>query len=74
MNTNTHLIKRAALKARVFAILAERRPHLAGKMTRVSGEFIDQCEGHLVRWLERELDQMPTTGKTVRLGFQARAS
>ena len=67
MDTNhTHLINRAAVRAFTFAALAEKRPALVHKMTRISGRYYAKGEACVAAWIERELASMPSVGKTIR--------
>lgn len=66
MTTKTRLLNRSAVRDKALAVLANTRPHLAGKMTRVSGEFYMRLEAWLVMRLELYVRDMPSVGKTLR--------
>lgn len=72
MTTNTRLINRTALKTITMAVLAERRPHLATKFSRIGGDFFDHVEHEFRAALDRAIDNAPTTGKTLHAGFTLR--
>ena len=56
------LINRSKVKE--FALLmAKARAH---KFTRVSGEFLAKCEGHLKEFIRNSVHRLPSKGKTIR--------
>lgn len=66
MHTKTSLLNRTAVRSKALATLAQRRPHLAAKFTRVSGEFLLAMEGALIVAIENRIQSMPSCGKTIR--------
>lgn len=50
----------------ILKMLAAVRPHLAGKMTRVSEETLVRLDARLRSIIVREIEQMPTVGKTIK--------
>jgi hypothetical protein len=64
--TTTRLINRTAVREKTLAALAEKRPHLATKFTRVSGTFFTKVEKAAVLFIERYVESMSTSGKTIR--------
>src|ERR1017187_7802470 len=67
MKTNTRLLNRSACRSYALALIASRRAHLAGKITRVSGRYLVRLQGHLMALMQREIDAMPSKGKTLLL-------
>ena len=59
-------LNKSAVRAYALAILASQRPHLAGKITRVSPSFFERADAHLAQWIRKEIEAMPTTGKTIK--------
>ena len=45
MKTNTRLLNRSACRSYALALIATRRAHLAGKITRVSGRYLARLQG-----------------------------
>lgn len=66
MITKTRLLNQSAVREKTLAVLASRRPHLAAKFTRVSGEFFIGMEAALTNAIEDHIINMPTSGKTIR--------
>ncbi len=64
--SKTKLIHRVAVRETLMAIIAERRPHLAGKFTEVSASLYLGAHSAVISWLEQKVDSLPTTGKTIR--------
>lgn len=64
--TTTRLINRTAVREKTLAALARKRPHLAAKFTRVSGRFFTKVEGAAAAFIERYVESMPSSGKTIR--------
>jgi hypothetical protein len=46
-------------------LIASRRAHLAGKITRVSGRYLVRLQEHLMALMQREIDAMPSKGRTL---------
>jgi hypothetical protein len=56
------LINRA--KVREFALeMAKSRAH---KFTRVGGDFLLKCEGHVKEFIRNEVRRLPSKGKIIR--------
>lgn len=66
MSIQTRLINRVAVRDFALAALAEHRPHLREKLTRVSGAFYGRAQAHLSIWIEQEIKAAPSLGKTIR--------
>jgi hypothetical protein len=67
MNTNhTRLLNRVAVRDYTLATLAEKRPDLAAKFTRISANFYAKAQGYLANWIDRTIETMPSAGKTIR--------
>lgn len=62
----TPLLNRAGLRAHAFAALTDKRPALAGKMTRISAGFYLRAQRYLAAWIDRTIETMPSAGKTIR--------
>jgi hypothetical protein len=43
--------------------IAARRHH---KFTRISREFIEKADRHLVHWIESHISSLPSKGKTIK--------
>ena len=59
-------INKSAVRELVFATLLHARPHLAGKKTRISPQFFARADAQLAQWIRKEIEAMPTTGKTIK--------
>ncbi len=57
MLINQSMVKEFALD------MAKGRAH---KFTRVSGEFLAKCEGHLKAFIRQQVHSVPSKGKTIR--------
>lgn len=66
MPKKNSLINRSAVREKSLALLAQNRPHLADKFTRVSEDYFVRIEGYLVYAIAKYLEVMPTSGKTLR--------
>ena len=62
----TRLLNRSAVREKTFALLAEKRPALVAKKTRIGASFYLQIQGHLINSIANYLEAMPSAGKTVR--------
>lgn len=65
MDQKTKLINRSAVRDLALHVLAVNRPHLAGKLTRVSGDFYVQAEAYLSNWIAARINNHPSVGKTI---------
>lgn len=51
-------------KVKEFALeMAKSRAH---KFTRVGGDFLAKCEGHLKNYIRDQVQRLPSKGKTIR--------
>ena len=66
MNNPTRLINRRAVREFTFVVLAERRPALAGKLTRISGDYYAAMEARLVNAITDHVSRLPSVGATIR--------
>lgn len=62
----TSRINKSAVREYVFATIKSRRPHLAGKKTRIAPEFFERADAHLAQWIIHEIETLPSPGKTIR--------
>lgn len=62
----TRLLNRAGVRQYTFAAIADKRPGLTGKMTRVSADFYLRAQRQLASWIDDTIEAMPSCGKTVR--------
>jgi hypothetical protein len=62
----TPLLNRTAMRDKALAVLAATRPHLAAKLTRVSGQFYERAQAAVTVWLENHIEKMPSVGKTIK--------
>jgi hypothetical protein len=60
------LINKTHVRNYALAVLAEKRPALKEKMTRVSGEFFDRIDAAVRNAVVHHIESMPSTGKTIR--------
>jgi len=65
MKPNTRLLNRSACRSYALALIASRRVHLAGKITRVSSRYLVRLQGRLMALMQREIDAMPSKGRTL---------
>ena len=49
-----------------MAVLAANRPHLAPKLTRISGEYFLQLDAVVRNWIVAKVANAPSTGKTIK--------
>lgn len=66
MLQKTNLLNRSAVVKTIRAVLAERRPHLAEKFTRIDSQLIAQLDKNLYWLIVQRVDMAPTVGKTLR--------
>jgi hypothetical protein len=66
MNSKTRLLNRSAVRDITFAILAEKRPALVGKLTRISGEYYQQMEARLINAIADHISRHPSCGATIK--------
>jgi hypothetical protein len=60
------LINRSHVREYALAVLAEKRPALKEKMTRVSGEFFVKLDTQLRNYVQAHIESMPSVGKTIK--------
>lgn len=60
------LINKTHVRHYAFAVIAEKRPALKEKMTRVSGEFFDRIDAATRSAVVHAIESMPSTGKTIK--------
>jgi len=66
MNTQTRLLNRTAVRDYTFAVLKDKRPHLAEKLTRISGSYYLQMEARLINAINDHISHHPSVGATIR--------
>lgn len=66
MPISTRLINRTHVRDKALAVLAAERPHLAPKLTRVSGEFFARAEACLTNFIVAQVRSAPSVGKTLK--------
>lgn len=59
------LINNAAVKRYTLSAVAEQRPHLADKFTRISADYLTRVEAHVRNYIQEQIRNMPSTGKTI---------
>lgn len=62
---STRLLNRSAVREKTLALLAEKRPALVAKKTRIAGSFYLRMQGHLSNAIAKYLEAMPSSGKTI---------
>lgn len=62
----TPLINRAAVREFSLVVLAQDRPHLAGKFTQISADYFEKIEQRLRLAIVQEISAAPTNGKTLK--------
>ena len=62
----TPLINRAHVRQKTFEALASMRPHLAGKMTRISEQYYIEADTALRAFIVRKIGSMCSCGKTIK--------
>jgi hypothetical protein len=60
------LLNCAEVRREVFRRLEVERPHLVGKLTRVSPEFFERLDAQVVQLVIKEVRSLPTVGTTIR--------
>ena len=60
------LLNKTNVRKYTEAVLAEKRPALVGKMTRVSAEFYVKVENATRQFVQNYIESMPSTGKTIK--------
>jgi len=60
------LLNRAAVKRYTMKSVAEQRAHLQDKFTRISAEYLNRIEAHLREYINEQVRNMPSTGKTIK--------
>lgn len=60
------LLNKSAVRQFTLDTLKKTRPHLAGKMTRVSPEYFERIETKLRALIINEVAALPTVGATIR--------
>lgn len=62
----TPRLNRAGVRQYTFDAISEKRPALAGKITRISAGFYLRADRQLAAWIDRTVESMPSCGKTIR--------
>jgi hypothetical protein len=60
------LINKSSVKKRTLEVLAEQRPHLVEKMTRVSSQWYDKIERGVDSVIQAGTAELNTSGKTIK--------
>lgn len=60
-----NVLKRSAVVELIRAVLADKRPHLADKFTRIDKDYFPYLERELQLAIERRIMAAPTVGKTL---------
>lgn len=60
------IINKAKVRDYTMAAIAEKRPALKDKMTRVSGEFFEKVDAATRNFIQAHVSAMPSSGKTVK--------
>lgn len=60
------IINQSAVRRYALDVLAQERPHLAGKFTRVGEDFFNAIETQTRALIRARIVNMPSVGKTLR--------
>lgn len=60
------IINKAKVRDYTLAVVAEKRPAIKDKMTRMSGEYFDKVDAAARNFIQNYVASMPSTGKTIK--------